>query len=219
MTRLGMVIDLERCLGCQTCSVVCKAENATPPGVFWGRVLKKEEGVYPDAKRSILPVLCMHCQDPACVKVCPSGASQQRADGLVFIDYQMCIGCRYCMMACPYQARLYLSETETYFPEPTPYEQVTKAVLGKGIPKGVVSKCNFCKDRVDQGMQPACVAGCLGNARIFGDLDDPHSEVAVLIKERKHFQLQVEAGTNPSVFYLAQIKPTLTKKTFGRRSF
>jgi molybdopterin-containing oxidoreductase family iron-sulfur binding subunit len=175
--------------------------------VFWGRVLKKEEGTYPNAKRLVLPVLCMHCEDPPCVEVCPSGASQKRDDGIVFIDYEKCIGCRSCMMACPYQARMYVSETESYFLGPTMYEQVTKTTLGKDIPAGVVSKCTFCKNRVDQGKQPACVVTCLGKARIFGDLNDPQSEVSVLIKERKHFQLMEDVGTKPKVFYLARVAP------------
>ncbi len=213
MARLGMVIDLERCLGCQTCAVVCKAENATPPGVYWSRVLKKEEGVYPNAKRSVLPILCMHCDEPPCVEVCPSGASQKRADGIVFIDYDTCIGCTSCMMACPYQARMFISEAQTYFPEPTLYEEVTKSALNKGVPPGVVSKCTFCKHRVDEGKRPACVETCLGGARIFGDFDDPNSEVSVLIRERKHFQLLKEAGTKPRVYYLAQTEPSF----FGKK--
>src|SRR3990172_8775953 len=125
MSRRGMVIDLKRCNGCHACTVACKAENATPPGVFWGRVLEHETGKYPTPKRTFLPVLCNHCENAPCVKVCPTGASSQREDGLVLVDYQKCIGCRACMTACPYQARYYMKEIHGYYGDQlTPYEQL-----------------------------------------------------------------------------------------------
>lgn len=213
MTRWGMVIDLERCTGCQTCTMTCKVENSLPPDIFWARVLKREVGKYPVAKRVNLPMLCMHCREPACVDVCPTGASQQRPDGIVFVDSAKCIGCRYCMMACPYEVRSFFSGRETYFAAPTPYEEVTRGVLGKRIPKGTVSKCDLCKDRVDAGNVPACVETCLGKARVFGDLDDPGSRPAELLRTRRYFQLQLGAGTRPCVYYLMPIEPDAVSRS------
>jgi molybdopterin-containing oxidoreductase family iron-sulfur binding subunit len=216
MTRRVMVIDLERCLGCQSCTITCKIENATPPGVHFARVLKKEVGQYPDARRLVLPVLCMHCRKPACVDVCPTGASIQRADGIVYVDADQCMGCRYCMMACPYEARSFVGESKFYFGEPTPYEQVATAVLGKGVPAGTVGKCDFCRDRVDAGRLPACAESCPSKARIFGDLDDPNSEVSKLLRTREHFELRPDAGTEPCVYYLVQVTPQIVEKQLGR---
>ena len=105
MTRWAMVADLRRCVGCQTCTAACKQANATPPGVQWRRVVDMEVGEYPQVKRAFVPVGCMHCEDPPCMHVCPSTATRKRADGIVTIDYDLCIGCAYCAVACPYQAR------------------------------------------------------------------------------------------------------------------
>jgi Fe-S-cluster-containing dehydrogenase component len=195
-----MVIDLKRCIGCYTCVVACKTEHVLPRGIFWGRLLQWELGKYPEATRRWLPMLCMNCKDPACLKVCPTGATEQRADGIVTVDANKCFGCRYCMMACPYQARRFISKTNGYFSEfgLTPFER-----LGlESHQTGVVEKCNFCVDRVEKGQQPACVLHCVTKARYFGDLDDPNSEVSKLIAKRSGFQLRPECGTNPSVYYL-----------------
>ncbi|MBI2304592.1 MAG: 4Fe-4S dicluster domain-containing protein [Chloroflexi bacterium] len=199
--RYGMVIDLKRCIGCYGCHLVCKAENATPPGVFWARVLKREYGRYPNVRRLSVPLLCMQCQEPECEKVCPTGATQKRADGIVTVDASKCVGCRYCMMACPYNARYYHAKERYYFPEtggPTPFE----AIGYQKHPPGTVSKCNFCLPRVGAGLEPACVANCMTKARYFGDLDDPYSEVSRLIRDKGGYQLQPELGTDPSVYYL-----------------
>lgn len=197
--RYGMVVDLKRCVGCNSCTVMCKVENGTPPGVLWARVLRLESGDYP-ARRLSLPVLCMHCKDPPCQKACPTGATIKRPDGIVYVDTAKCIGCRYCMMACPYQARYFNDALRGYFPGQgfTPYE----VVKYKDHPPGVVSKCHFCKHRVDQGLQPACVANCIAKARYFGDLDDPNSEVSQIIRTRRGDQLHADLGTDPSVYYL-----------------
>ncbi|MCC6212562.1 MAG: 4Fe-4S dicluster domain-containing protein [Burkholderiales bacterium] len=198
--RWGMVIDLRRCIGCYGCQLSCKAEHGTPPGVLFARVLKQEEGQYPNVRQLFLPVLCNHCEEAPCVDACPTGASfKWEEDGIVDIDPDKCVGCRSCMMACPYSNRYFNDSPQHYFEDgATPYEQ---ARTGRHQ-TDVVMKCNFCRDRVRAGKKPACVANCPTVARIFGDLDDPTSEVSRLIKERGGFPLHPEAGTRPSVYYL-----------------
>ena len=198
--RYGMVIDLKKCIGCYGCAVVCKTENATPPGVLWCRVTKHETGVYPQVRRVSIPLQCMHCGDPECLKVCPTGATFKHANGIVDVDGEKCVGCRYCMMACPYQARFFQAGVLSYFPNGgTPYE----AQKYHDHQEGTVSKCNFCLPRLEQGLEPACVANCMARARVFGDLDDPASEVSRTIRDRGGAQLYPELGTDPSIFYLA----------------
>jgi len=198
--RYGMVIDLEKCWGCQSCTVACEAENFVPPGVFFNRVLVEEIGKYPSAKMQFVPVQCNHCVDAACVKVCPTGATSKEEDGIVTIDPNKCIGCRYCIVACPYRVRFFLSRKETYTPEASPHEQV--GAEARDYQKGTVIKCDFCADKVRQGLEPACVRTCVGRARSFGDLDDPTSEVSRLIATRGGSQLLAEKGTDPSIYYL-----------------
>lgn len=198
-----MVLDLKRCFGCNACSVICKQKNSTPPGVFWAKVYATETGKYPNVRREYLPALCMHCADPACVKVCPTGASYKRKDGIVLIDKDKCIGCRYCMTACPYNARYFdFGESQEYFPGQglTAYEKVKN----EGHEKGKVSKCTLCVDRVENGEEPACVQNCPTKARIFGDLDNPNSDAAKLVLARSGYQLHPELGTKPSVYYLPE---------------
>ncbi len=196
-----MVIDLKRCIGCYGCQLSCKAEHGTPPGVLFARVLKQEDGTYPDTRLTFLPVLCNHCDDPPCVEVCPTGASFVHADGTVDIDHDLCVGCRTCMMACPYTNRYYNDGPDAYFGEAvgqTPYE-VARTARHQA---DVVMKCDFCRHRVERGDEPACVANCPTLARHFGDLDDPGSNVSKLISERNGFVLNPEAGTRPSVYNL-----------------
>lgn len=199
--RYGMVIDLKRCIGCYGCQTACKAENGTPPGVFYTRVLKQERGEFPNASLLSLPVMCNHCSDPPCVKVCPTGASfVHQDDGIVDIDSAKCVGCRSCMMACPYSNRYHVPERLNYYGDkgPTPFEEY----WNRRSQEGIVAKCNFCRDRVKAGQAPACVANCPTVARYFGDLDDPTSEVSRLIRERGGFTLHPEKGTRPNVYYL-----------------
>lgn len=199
MAKYVMVIDLKRCIGCDTCTIACRAEHATPKGVNFNKVYKLEVGKYPYSKLAFIPVLCMHCAKPECEKQCPTGATVQREDGIVLIDNERCMGCQYCVVTCPYGTRYYLEEIEGYVKGfETPYEQKGH----KKHKRGTVEKCDFCIKRVEKGEQPACVVSCIANARYFGDLDDPHSEVSKLIIQRRGYTINPELGTEPSVYYL-----------------
>jgi dimethyl sulfoxide reductase iron-sulfur subunit len=198
--RYGMAINLKRCIGCQACTIACKQENGTGPGVFWRKVITSEAGTYPNAKLTFLPLLCNQCSDPACANVCPVGATQKQANGIVTIDADKCIGCRYCQVACPYGARTFVtSNTTEYFPGKglTAYE---KAVYPAHQP-GTVEKCSFCQARLAQGKDPACVKTCPAKALTFGDLDDPNSEVSKVVLANNAKPLKPEAGTEPNVLY------------------
>ncbi len=197
--RYGMVIDLKNCVGCMACTVACKAENQTRPGIFWNIVKDQEFGEYPMVTRVFLPTPCMHCKEAPCVNVCPTGASHHRDNGIVIIDYDKCIGCKYCIEACPYGARYFNGDPAGYFgTEITEMEKIGYAKHKVGV----VEKCTFCVDLVAKGVEPACVRTCIGKARFFGDLDDPDSKVSQLIKSRHGTQLLKELGTDPSVYYL-----------------
>jgi len=198
--RYGMVIDLQKCTGCNSCTVACRAEKGTPAGVHFHKVMKYETGKYPNAKMKFLPMPCMHCQDPPCLKVCPTAATYIHPDGLVLVDEKICIGCRACMVACPYESRQFLWEIRNYYPgsPPTPYEKVKQ----KGFEKGTVVKCDFCLERIEEGKDPGCVATCPATARSFGDMDDPESEVSKLIVLHRGSRLREELDTEPSVFYV-----------------
>lgn len=198
--RWGMAIDLKRCIGCHSCTIACKGENGTPPGIFWMRVLEQEEGKYPAARKVFLPIRCNHCLNPPCVPVCPTGASHQREkDNLVMMDQSKCIGCRACVVACPYQVRFLAEDTHGYYGETlTPYEAKS---YQKWQPR-TVQKCNFCVERIENGLQPACVQTCPTKALAYGDLNDPGSDLCRLVRERSHFQPRSELGTDPSLYYL-----------------
>ena len=205
MPRYGMVIDLKRCYGCYACAMACKQKNFTPPGVMWARVLKGETGEFPNTVRQALPVLCMHCEEPSCLEVCPTGATVQDASGIVEVEKEKCIGCNYCKMACPYGARYMVEEWESYFPKGAPiseYEQYANARFTEDRGVGVNTKCDFCKERIQTGNLPACVKACPANVRTFGDLDDPLSEIVQLIKRGRGYVLQPELGNEPKVYYL-----------------
>ncbi len=209
-----MVIDLTRCVGCYSCIVACKQEHFLPPGIVWGRVLITESGEYPAVAKQMYPVQCNHCKDALCVKVCPTGATRRRDDGIVRVDHDKCVGCRYCLIACPYQARVFFSDsTREYFPGQglTDFEKIGRKLYPHQA--GTVLKCNFCMERIDAGLghglkpgvdreaTPACVITCPAKARYFGDLDDPYSEASMMIRQHGGYQLRPEYGTNPSIYY------------------
>jgi Fe-S-cluster-containing dehydrogenase component len=199
--RYGMVIDTHKCMGCNACTIICKQSNATAPGIFWNRVYTQEVGKYPSSRLVFLPSLCMHCENPACVKACPTGATYQLDNGIVVIDQDKCSGCRMCMVACPYNARYFnYGEPGSYYEdsEASPYEtyRFTEHI------QGTVEKCNLCVDLVASGKDPMCVSVCPAKARVFGDLDDPDSEISKLVASQGAYQMHPELGTNPSVYYL-----------------
>jgi phenylacetyl-CoA:acceptor oxidoreductase subunit 1 len=210
MTRWAMVADLRRCIGCQTCTASCRHTNATPPGVQWRRVLDMEFGEYPDVHRAFVPVGCQHCDDPPCMTVCPSKATKKRADGIVTIDYDLCIGCAYCAVACPYQARY--KTQRPLFAYGGSMENEDKRHDGARL--AVATKCTFCVDRIDAGIAngqqpgvdpeatPACVNACITKAMTFGDLDDAQSNVSQLLERTRHFRMHEELGTGPGFYYL-----------------
>lgn len=208
-TTWGMVIDLQKCVGCDSCTVACKAENRTPPGVSYNVVLERETGTYPNVSRTNVPRPCMQCERPPCVQVCPVNATYKMDNGIVTIDYERCIGCRYCMIACPYDARDFdfghgydrecLEAGEVTSPE---YGLENPSRESGESPIGNVRKCNFCYHRLQRGEEPACVETCVGDARYAGNLDDPGSEVAKMATSSRAFQLEEKEGTDPNVYYL-----------------
>lgn len=206
MQKYGMVIDLKRCYGCYTCVMACKVKNHTPPNVFWSRLLKGERGTFPNSMRQALPVLCMHCEESSCVEVCPTGATQQLDDGIVIVEKEKCMGCKSCMMACPYGSRYLVETWESYFPDGlqlSPYEEFAKRYWEEHSGVGVATKCDFCRDLLTEGKLPSCVEACPAKARTFGDLDDPNSEVSILLRKYRGQVLNPELGNEPKVHYLA----------------
>ena len=190
MARMCMVIDQRRCIGCQSCTVACRTWNDLPMDIIYNPVLcEGTKGTWPNVHRNYLPTLCMHCENPECVPCCPTGASQQDEDGTVWVDYKKCMGCKVCVNACPYGMR----DTST-----SPYVKRFDQY---------VRKCTFCRDRrLDEpGKDPYCVQTCHQKARIFGDLDDPNSEVSKLIGSVETFRLLEELGTEPQIYYIPDV--------------
>lgn len=236
MPRWGMVRDLDKCTACQGCIVACRVENSVPiagpeqaamgRAIFWNEMLQHVEGDYPNVHLHLMPRPCMHCDNPPCTKVCPVGATWKNADdGLVEINQDICIGCRYCVVACPYGARSFN------------WYQPTVATSGDGNtatgnyinagfvnpdvpvrPRGVVEKCTYCAHRIRQaqaegkpigsehpdGVVPACAQTCPPGAILFGDLDDPNSAVSKLAHSHRAFQLLAELGTEPKTIFLQE---------------
>lgn len=176
--RYVLVIDSKKCINCKACVVACRAENNVPLGYSRNWIDEEHRGEWPKLLASFEPGQCQHCESPACVRVCPTGASYQRPDGIVAIKESECVGCRYCIIACPYDARFFRED------------------------KGVVEKCDFCAKRVDRGELPACVETCPSKVRVFGDINDPNGAVRQLLERRRYYTKKSEAGTGPQIYYL-----------------
>lgn len=224
--RLGMVIDLDKCIGCRSCTVSCKSHNAQPVGIWWNRVFTQGSDFHQVAvgkgdqlQMNFLPVSCQMCDNAPCEKVCPVGATYTDERGVILVDYERCIGCRYCLSACPYnvrqfnwedpkktKARVGYEEGYTYGYPVEVRDKDGRLVYTPNRPVGVVEKCTFCFQYTSRGELPVCVRSCPSKARIFGDLDDPESEVNRLIRDRQGVRLKEDLGTQPKVFYLLPIK-------------
>ncbi|MCL4343395.1 MAG: 4Fe-4S dicluster domain-containing protein [Thaumarchaeota archaeon] len=190
--KYAMVIDLTKCVGCNSCTAACKIDNSTGFGVKYGQVLELESGSFPDVTKFYLPILCMQCENPECLKVCPTGATFKTDDGIVLIDKNKCMGCRYCAAACPYMARYFYDDSGRPLDVPRMDLEDER--------HGTAEKCDFCIDRVREGENPACVQACPYEARTFGDIDDPSSRVHSLMSRAK--SLKEEEGFNVSVYYI-----------------
>lgn len=224
--KFGLVIDVGACIGCRTCQWACKEENNIPDAISppWIEIFEVKSGVtvtghpspadlksgattsYTESPREgmwYLPVGCYHCDNPPCVKVCPTGATFKDKDGLVGMNYERCIGCRLCVVACPYSARRF----NWFKPELAPGD-INPLVPVR--PMGVVEKCTFCVHRVREGKLPRCVEVCPVFARHFGDLNDPESEVAKILVENMSFRLLEEHNTGPNIWYITRGKKWLT---------
>lgn len=177
-SRYAIVIDLRRCIGCRACTVACKSENDVPLSVWRTWIKEIEKGTYPHVRRHFLPLLCNNCDHPPCVPVCPVEATTKRDDGIVIINPHICIGCRYCMAACPYGMRHLHPVHNT------------------------VEKCHWCLHRVQAGVQPACVEVCPTEAMVFGDLGDPKDPIHRLLVDHPVQTLKPELGTSPHVYYI-----------------
>jgi molybdopterin-containing oxidoreductase family iron-sulfur binding subunit len=231
MPKYGMAIDLDKCFGCRACMVACKVENNTPEANFWMYVFRLEEGEFPNSKVTFLPRPCMHCDNAPCVKVCPVGARFKQEDGIVCTDWDRCIGCRYCEVACPYGVNYFnwkdpkkAQYLEWDDPELTaltggglPYANPdlegghgteNRKIAGGNHHKGVVEKCTLCVHRVEKGLDPACAANCPAFALVFGDLDDPDSNVSKLLAQKPSFRLEEEFDTEPRIHYVGGTHPS-----------
>ncbi|MFN2188685.1 MAG: sulfate reduction electron transfer complex DsrMKJOP subunit DsrO [Candidatus Promineifilaceae bacterium] len=204
----AMVIDQEKCVGCGHCIKACKAYNDVSPDIQWTRLV---EGKKLGDKQTFIPIPCMHCEDAPCTHVCLVGATKARPDGIVMMDYDKCIGCRYCEVACPYGVRSFNWEA---FEGENPVVPAWGQPEVPRRPRGVAEKCSFCYQRIDRGLElgltpgvdqaatPACVVACPMKARTFGDLNDPESEVSKILATRASYRLREGLGTNPRVYYL-----------------
>jgi Fe-S-cluster-containing dehydrogenase component len=183
--RLALVIDLDRCIGCRGCEVSCKQENGVAVDVVWNKVVEQGPyGTFPDVEHYFLPSVCQQCDVPQCVKVCPTGASYIQQDGIVLINRERCLGCKYCMMACPYGVRSFNSAMK------------------------VVEKCTLCVQLQAIGEKPACVKACAAKARFFGDLGDPGSDVSLVLKKagEENVHCLPDVGNHPKARYILHSK-------------
>ena len=206
--KWAMAIDIRKCVGCFSCTISCIAENKLPYGVVYRPVREEQAGTYPNLSRIFWPRPCLHCENPPCVPVCPVKATYKRDDGIVVVDYEKCIGCRYCITACPYSAR-YSDFGENYNSPTQPYEELPSFEYKKKwfrkkykSPIGNARKCHFCIHLIEGGILPRCVSTCIGRATYFGDLNDSKSLIFDLSQKSNVIRLKEELGTRPTVFYL-----------------
>ncbi len=204
----GMVIDLERCIGCEYCMRACSATNDVNSDRPWNIVVPEKNS---SGHTFYFSRPCLHCQNAPCVEVCPVAATYHREDGIIIMDYDRCIGCRYCEVACPYDARKFNWEARS---DVNPYVPTWGKIEVERRPRGVVEKCTFCVHRIDKGLEnnfapgedreatPACVNVCPVNARIFGNLKDPQSLISQKLANNSTIRLREELGTEPSVYYI-----------------
>lgn len=176
MPNYVMFIDQNKCTGCNACRIACQTQWGLPPELTYNTLLEQEKGTYPKVERLITPMQCQHCDDPPCLTVCPTGATYKRDDGIVLVDAKKCIGCKYCMIACPYNARV---------------------INDHGVPE----KCRFCAEYLAEGGTPACVSTCMNDVRVFGDLDDPNSPIHEALKNQVTIQMRTDLNTKPRIYY------------------
>jgi molybdopterin-containing oxidoreductase family iron-sulfur binding subunit len=239
--KLGMVIDLQRCVGCGACVIACKNENNVQGDVAWASRISRTVGEFPNVRYEYIPTLCNHCENAPCVKGCPTSAMYKGEGNITMHDPAKCIGCRYCIINCPY-AVIHFNEGETHHfwrdDEPliegttTSAAEVTQQVGGTVIPyynpdrelhqsgtglrrKGIVEKCTLCNHRVIRGELPYCVDACPTDARIFGDLNDPNSEVNQILGKYRPWRLKEDLGTEPKVYYVRSFNPGTYERTKG----
>jgi DMSO reductase iron-sulfur subunit len=176
--KWGMLIDVSKCVGCHACRIACQNQNGLKVREYYNRIEEQESGEFPNYSRRFIPIQCQHCDNPPCVKVCPAGACYKRENGVVFVDREKCIGCKYCILACPYNAPI-IQEDEEY-----------------------MHKCTFCIEFVEKDGTPACVATCMTGVRVFGDLNDPESEISRIVVKKKIVRLMEDLDTKPSIYYI-----------------
>ena len=206
--KYALLVDLRRCVGCTSCQVSCKMENAVPIGQFRSKVDIADAGEYPKAKRYFFPKICNQCDEPPCILPCPvKGATYKREDGVVMVNRDLCIGCGRCVGACPYGAR-FLHPHITVKNDPSKYAKDVPEVKGKKAKDlRVVDKCDYCSHRLAEGIEePACVRNCVGKARYFGDASDSQSEVSKLMASVKTEKWHPEYGTKPRTTFIAHDK-------------
>lgn len=204
-----MLIDLSTCVGCYACTVACKVENGTPADIWYAPVYEMESGTFPNTKRVFIPALCNHCEDPPCMKACPSHAIYKRKDGIVLVDENKCCGAQACVSACPYGAIHFPTQNKTETPGViTPFEVFWRERRKK---QPTAMKCTFCAHKISEDgkyvSNPACVETCPVSCRIFGDLDDTKSRPNAYLKERnltgrELIILRPDAKTSPNVKYI-----------------
>ncbi len=239
--RLAMVIDLQRCTGCGGCVISCKSENNVQTGVTWAKTISKTVGKFPNVKMDFIPTLCNHCEKAPCVRACPTGAMHKEDGNITAHNPVKCIGCKTCKAMCPYDViSINATETHRFWRSKEAMikgctssgQEVAQKVKGDVLPhynkdkektypgaalryKGIPEKCTFCDHRVTEGKLPFCVISCPARARIFGDLNDPKSEVSQLLGKYRSWRLKEHVGTEPKVFYIRSFNPSTYKATKG----